>query len=276
MSVRPITRIPQVAPLLAGHFVEGPGYTNWRPRGTEDYLLMLTLDGGGRVDTATGPIITSIGDAILIRPHTRHDYRTAPPVGRWELLWAHFLPRPHWQEWLRWPEPGAGVGRIALPEGETRERVTSALHMMVDWTRSGRERRTDFAMNALETALLWCDTANPEAGRAKLDPRVRRAMEYLLENLRSPVSLEAVADKVGLSSSRLAHLFKEQTGETPREFLERERILRAGQLLTLTGRTVAAVAEEVGFENPFYFTLRFKKRTGFSPRAWRDRGGANG
>ena len=74
---------------------------------------------------------------------------------------------------------------------------------------------------------------------------------------------------MNLSPSRLAHLFRSQTGQTPQQFVERERITRARQLLLLTSRTVAQIAGEVGYENPFYFTLRFKKHTGFSPTEWR-------
>jgi AraC-like DNA-binding protein len=44
---------------------------------------------------------------------------------------------------------------------------------------------------------------------------------------------------------------------------------RAGELLALSRQTIAEIADEVGFANPFYFTLRFKKHTGESPRAFR-------
>jgi AraC-like DNA-binding protein len=40
-------------------------------------------------------------------------------------------------------------------------------------------------------------------------------------------------------------------------------------LLTLSRQTIAEIADELGFANPFYFTLRFKKQTGQSPRAFR-------
>lgn len=269
-----------VAPIQVGHYKEGPGYVNWRPRGTEDYLLMLTLSGTGRIRWGdTGEVRTASGDVILLRPHTPHDYGTAPVPGGgiWELAWAHFLPRPHWRDWLAWPEPGPGVGLISVGEtGEAREQTEAALLRMVERARGGQARRADFALNELETALLWLDTVNPETARSRLDPRVSRAIEFLLQNLQRPISVADAAKAAGLSTSRLAHLFKEQTGETPRDFIEAERIRRASELLTLTGRSVTAIAEEVGFESPFYFTQRFKKRTGLSPREWRRRAEAGG
>lgn len=275
MPHREQTAAPPTAPIVTGYFRETPGYSTWRRHGTADYLLILTLGGAGRFGHAGGFVVTNPGDATLLRPGTLHDYAVARGADGWELLWAHFLPRPHWLEWMRWPEEAPGLLRLSLGEsGVGRPRVEDALWSMHRYATGGLSRRTDLAMNALEEALLWCEEANPLAERAAgggTDPRVRRAMEMLLGSLSESIPLADVAQSVGVSASRLAHLFKEQTGRTPGQFVEGERIARAKQLLTLTSRTVAAVAGEVGFENPFYFTLRFKKHTGLSPRDWRQR-----
>jgi AraC family transcriptional regulator of arabinose operon len=66
-------------------------------------------------------------------------------------------------------------------------------------------------------------------------------------------------------------LFREQVGQTPQQWVERERMARAMQLLALSSRTIANIAAEVGYDNPFYFSLRFKQHTGRSPRDWRQR-----
>jgi AraC family transcriptional regulator of arabinose operon len=266
---RPETPHPAVVSQVTGHFREMPGYATWRPRGTPDYLLMLTRDGAGRVGFPGGEVRARPGDIALLRPGALHDYGTARDADGWELLWTHFLPRPHWLPWLGWPEAAPGLLHLSLPS-DTYAAVNEALEEMHRWAASGGlPRRDEFALNALERALLWCDAANPRRDEAKIDARVRRAMAHLLENLSEPVSLADLADVAGLSPSRLSHLFREQTGQTPQQFQEKARLDRARQLLSLTGRTVAAVAEEVGFASPFYFTLRFKKHTGLSPTEWR-------
>ena len=63
--------------------------------------------------------------------------------------------------------------------------------------------------------------------------------------------------------------FKEEVGLTPVQFLEQQRMARARQLLELTGHGVAEIAAMVGYENAFYFTRRFTRATGKSPRAYR-------
>ena len=272
MTFRRETPHPAINLLTTGHFREDAAYATWRPRGTDDYLLILTLGGSGRFGHATGEVLASPGDVTLLCPGTRHDYGTSRGAKDWELLWAHFLPRPHWLEHLNWPEAAPGLLRLSREEtGETRERIDAALWRMHGYARGALPNRELFALNALEEALLWCHAANPRREEAHLDSRVQAAMQFLLENLRRPVAIAEVAGFVGLSSSRLAHLFRQQTGRTPQQFVEQERLTRARQLLSLTGRTIGAIATDVGFENPFYFTLRFKKQTGYAPRDWRKR-----
>lgn len=273
MLSRRETPHPPINALTTGHFREDAAYATWRPRGTEDYLLVVTLSGSGRFGYTGGEaVVTSPGDITLLRPGTQHDYGTAPGAQGWELLWAHFLPRPHWLPHMHWPEAAPGLMRLAPGEiGEAREQIEAALWRMYRSARGALPERELFALNALEEALLWCHAANPRREEARLDPRVQAAMQFFLENLPRPVTITEAAKKAGLSSSRLAHLFRQQTGLTPQQFIEQERLARARQLLSLTGRAVNVIAKEVGFENPFYFTLRFKKQTGFAPRDWRKR-----
>jgi AraC family transcriptional regulator of arabinose operon len=80
-----------------------------------------------------------------------------------------------------------------------------------------------------------------------------------------------IAAQCGLSPSRFAHLFRHQTGETPQRYLELQRLKRARELLEFTQEPIAVIARSVGYENPFYFTLRFKRHNGASPRQWRQR-----
>ena len=261
---------PWATPLVTG-ILRGDGrYSTWRPRGTPDYLLMLTLAGSGRIVHARGEIRTAQGELVLIRPGTRHDYGTARSATHWELIWAHFQPRPHWLEWLTWPEPAPGILHLAL-DSALYSRVEAALYLMDTRARSAAPLRAALAMHSLEDALLECASALPSSQRH--DIRVAAAMAFLIENLAQPLTLTRVARDVGLSVSRLSHRFKDEVGITPGQFLERERLARACQLLQLTTRPIAAIAEEVGFASPIHFSLRFKKAFAVSPREFRKRGG---
>lgn len=256
---------------MTGQFDEGSDYGTWRPNGTEDWLIFVTQAGRGRLGYGEGrALIVEPGDVALLAPGTPHDYATDPAARRWKFIWAHFVPRPHWLPWLNWPgmkeEPGLRHLRL---DSSTHQHVTRAMRETDRWCRGMAEQREMFAMNALEQAMLWLDLANPRSHGRPLDQRIQRAMDHITDHLAEPMSLDQLARVANLSTSRLAHLFKEQVGLTPLQFVDRQRMERAKQLFELTDLPVQQVADRVGIENPFYFSSRFKRYTGQSPSVYR-------
>ena len=195
ITERTETPPPRLTPIITGHFTEGPNYAVWRTGGTHDFLLMLTQSGAGRVGWESGEITTESGDLVLLRPRTPHDYGTAKNAPGWTFLWVHFVPRPHWAGWLSsWPDIAPGICRLRLLEA-VRQNAEADLFLMHQRAQSGWFRREEFAMNALETALLWCDEAASPSTRAAgaMDERVASAVRFLLQNLARPVSVADVS-----------------------------------------------------------------------------------
>lgn len=263
---------PAVDQVLVGAFTADQRYDVWRPGGTQDWLLLHTVAGSGRVGGAHEDLVTAPGDVVIIRPGVPHDYGTAAtaaggPAG-WSLQFVHFHPRAEWLGWLDWPQPLPGVLRVR-PAGDTRRRVREALEAADTFGRSDLRQATMFAVNAVEAALLWCTTSDPTVGA--LDPRVLAVMEQMAIRLAAPLTVAELARWAGLSGTRFAHLFTEQVGTSPMRYLERQRMRLAEQLLDLTPRTVAEIARAVGFTDPLYFSSRFRRHAGVSPTAYRRR-----
>lgn len=258
-------RYSPVLELMTGHFHEGSGYRIVRRDGVGDWLLIATLGGKGRFGHIGGELIANPGDWVLIRPGTLHDYGVESALRQWELLWVHFQPRAHWLPWLNWPAAAPGLMRLHIRDEETVDRFREVYRLFTSDVR----RREAYAMNALETLLLDCDRQNPLAVTSIYDERIRRAMDYLERNLARKITLADIAGAVGLSSSRLAHLFREQSGQTPQGYLESLRMQRAAELLQRTGFSIKQIADAVGFDSPFYFSQRFKARTQLSPSSFR-------
>ncbi len=179
------------------------------------------------------------------------------------------MPRASWHAWLRWPRNACGVRSLALPGGEVRRSFAAALQRAIRVARRRLPNAADFAANALEEALLWAHLAAGRGDWLRLDVRVRKAMDYLAANVRRPFELEALARHCGLSVSRLAHLFKAEAGVSPQRFFEQQRMRHAAQLLRVTGLGIAEVAAEAGYDDPFYFSNRFRRFAGTSPTRYR-------
>lgn len=269
MKSRPITP-HALDELYCDEFRRDAKYANWRPHGSDDWLVIYTEAGSGRIVGPTGSCTTRPGDALLYAPTELQDYGTAPEPGKWHLLWSHFTPKPHWRLWLRWPLNESGLRLLHLEEGEVREQFRASMFSLISLRRRELPGALDLAFNALESTLLWANVAASSETWLSKDARVREAVDYLIAHLREPFSLENLALYCGLSVSRLACLFKQQTGTSPQRFLEHHRLKHASQLLRLTSLTISEVAAEVGYGDPFYFTNRFRRSNGKSPTQFRN------
>lgn len=93
---------------------------------------------------------------------------------------------------------------------------------------------------------------------------VKKAMIYLRQHLKEPVSLEGLAGLLGISKYHLAHLFKLYTGKSVIQTMNLIRCTEAQRMIE-EGALVSAAALETGFENLSYFTRTYKKHMGSLP-----------
>jgi AraC-like DNA-binding protein len=81
-------------------------------------------------------------------------------------------------------------------------------------------------------------------------------------------TLQALAERSGMSRSTFALKFKEIVGTAPMEYLTRWRMLLAGDRLTHSGEPVSAIALSLGYESESAFSTAFKRVMGCSPRQY--------
>jgi AraC family transcriptional regulator of arabinose operon len=210
------------------------------------------------------------GDLILTAPHVPLYYAALPPTRRWSCCYAVFDPWPHWVEWMDWPTLADGVCWLRLPGAAERAVVGALFDEVVTQSRGGYAGE-HLGLNALERLLIATATWNPARQQAGPDARIAAAQQFLLDNLGRMVAVPEVAQATGLSSSRLAHLFRTQTGLTPMQFLDRQRMHRACQLLASTPLPIKEIAVQVGYPDIYHFSQRFKKLLGQPPTAYRQK-----
>ena len=93
---------------------------------------------------------------------------------------------------------------------------------------------------------------------------------YLIDTLdENNFKLDIVAQKVCLSTSRIAHIFKDQIGMSIGEWRQEQRVNRAKLLLQTTNLNIADISRTIGFDDQLYFSRIFKKRIGLSPQKYR-------
>lgn len=96
-----------------------------------------------------------------------------------------------------------------------------------------------------------------------------QAMEFMEANYGdSGLSLQGVCSHLGVSTSRFSSIFKETFGSTFLDVLIGIRMKKAKELLEMTELKTYEIAERVGFGDPHYFSIAFKKVTGKTPKEY--------
>ena len=99
----------------------------------------------------------------------------------------------------------------------------------------------------------------------QLSPLVESAMQYIGENLSSPLSLEEIAGKLFISKYHLAHAFSREVGVSVYRYIMLRRLMMARQQLA-AGESAGQVCRNCGFSEYTSFYRAFKSEYGISPR----------
>jgi AraC-like DNA-binding protein/DNA gyrase inhibitor GyrI len=93
-----------------------------------------------------------------------------------------------------------------------------------------------------------------------------KLIRYIYAHIDQPLTLEKLAELIGVSTSSLKRIFVEATGQSPGAFIRRLRMEYAFRLLQSQQDNILEVALSAGFEDQSAFARRFKETFGFSPR----------
>jgi len=140
----------------------------------------------------------------------------------------------------------------------------------------GSEQQAEFCSKA----LLVDPNLNSQTPYAILDfPRdhgdgeILKAQRWMEANFAETIPIDALARRLGISPRHFKRRFKLATGETPLGYLQRVRIEAARQKLAQTHTSLDAITRQVGYEDGSSFRRLFRRHTGLSPRAYRDKFG---
>lgn len=114
-----------------------------------------------------------------------------------------------------------------------------------------------------------CKRCQPEVEHSPNTALVKSVISYLVNHYKQRITLQTIADHVGVSPFYLERVFKQETSETPRAYLEKIRIDKAEFLLNHTALTNLDICYEVGFRTPSNFYKTFRRLKQCSPNEYR-------
>lgn len=171
-----------------------------------------------------------------------------------------------------------------LPTGTHYQKFATILGNMLEEFTQQNDEYEDFIANYFEHFCLlikrlfsfslssntsFSTTTNNE-GTAKNYGPVEIARGYMENNLCYDISLEYLAQITFVSQQHLIRLFKDSTGYTPIQYLNRLRITRSMYLLMRRKDSIAFIATQMGFKSSYAYIKMFKKTTGYTPQQFRN------
>lgn len=251
-------------PPLADHSHPGMMEISYLARGTQNYWMGKTcfrMSGGDLFVTfpdephSTGPDPEHCGLMfwmILELPKSPDNFMGLPTKHA-QAYWEGLRNFPH-------RHCSAGPGLQPILDGVFRTAASEQTPL----------RRARMHLGILEYLLEILSLAQREPVRA-LSPEMAIVVEHIESHIDEPLPVERLARESGLSIPRFKSRFRAEAGFPPAEFVMRRRIERASRLLSSTHATVLEIALQSGFTSSQYFASAFRRVTGMTPTAFREK-----
>lgn len=97
---------------------------------------------------------------------------------------------------------------------------------------------------------------------------VEKALHIMQSEYANGITIQNIADRLGLNRSYFYTIFTERTGISPSEYLANVRLNKAAELMTIYGERPSTAATSVGYDDLYHFSKIFKKHFGISPRGY--------
>ena len=258
---RPLTA--ELLPTDVGHFPRASGHERRRPDGSPQAILIACLRGAGWLEVGARRHAIGPDRIAIVPPGEPHAYG-ADPHQPWTISWLHLAGRQV-APWLA--RLGVGPEQPVIPLHDRSAFATAFEPVLAILERGVGEPDLLRAATATWHLLGTLATARPTA---VADP-VRLAMDYLEAHLDASVRADDLALVAGLSTSHLTARFRAVTGHPPLDWHLRRRMRHAAELLDASDEPVSRIAARVGYEDPFYFSRRFRVVHGVGPMEYRAR-----
>ena len=184
------------------------------------------------------------------------------------------------------PDTLVDIGRLAAQSRDLADMMTGGRSVILGQDREGKLR---YAMEQMvgelaggvpneralprlllaEVILRMAEAARDAVLRDNTLSYVRKAVSYLTSHLDENIRITDVAEEVGVAPAYLQRIFRQSTGMTIVDYLNKQRIQQSKRLLMFTDDPVMDVAVAAGFNSRQHFFRVFQAETGLSPREFR-------
>jgi len=237
-------------------------------RRLNEYQMVYLLDGQGTLEVDGKHFSVRGGSLFLLFPEVPHAYRPDPTTG-WTECWVGFK-GPHVDALL-----ASGILNPSRPLFHPGYQASLVAGFQSIFQQVKEQAPLYQFRACAEVLRLLAETLSLErlsAQQTKAQEIVEKAKAFIEASIPTVFNLEKLGSEVHLSQVQLNEVFKAYTGMTPYQYCLHAKINRAKEILSTGESSVKEIAWRVGFDDPYYFSRLFKKKTGSRPSEWTSSG----
>lgn len=250
-----------------GHFKASIPYYTERTN-LPSYLIKFTLSGEGMLLYKENKYHLCAGDIFFIDCQEYQYYQTISDTP-WEMDWVHFNGSNvayFYEEFIKDGQPIFHT--LTDPfDNKIHQLITELIH-----TQQQANTRTEFQSSLVIHELLnelILQKYQLDFKEEDIPNYIRDLQHYLDEHFRENITLRQLEQRFLLNKYQISKDFSKFIGSPPIDYLINKKLSYAKDLLRYTDFTIRAIAEEIGIDNFAYFSRLFKRKTGRSPREFR-------
>lgn len=249
-------RHDKIKSAYAGSIVYPPKGT-YGPRMQHDLQLFLLHSGELDIHIDGEPHAVKPGQVVLLKPQHNEYFVFAKD-------------QESWHRWITLATEALSAQELAgldglpfsMPIPESLNALVDLMLSMHNEFTSGDEPVRSLGYSALS---LFAASGSSQAKKRRQHPCILAALGYIRQHYAADITLQALAAHVNVTPEHLVRLFRAGQHPTPIRYLWQYRVVKATELLTQSGLTVAEIAGRCGFKSAFHLSRLVKEQTGSTP-----------
>jgi AraC family transcriptional regulator, arabinose operon regulatory protein len=250
-----------------GYYPKAKDHYTFRKKGLSENFLFYCVDGDGWFKIGDQKHAVGPNEFFVLPQHVAHAYGSAEEH-LWTIYWVHFGGHSlaefnKIQSVQKCFKPGHIANRDETVILFKKMFKTLELGYSID-----NLLFANVCLSHFISLFIYNNKYYDGENAAQLDS-MDNAILYMQQRINENISLTDLSKHYNYSVSRFSNLFKQKTGYAPIDYFLQMKMQKACQLLDFTKYSIKEIAFTLGFDDPYYFSKRFRTIIGLSPKKYR-------
>lgn len=251
-------------PLAFGLYQQAFGHEVSR-NNHNDNLLIFCTQGRGEFRSRFCTTRINPGDVLLVHKDVAHFYK-ASNKAPWTIYWMHI--NGHlFEQFAQYLSCSPKSPVLTL--NNTQPFIDDFEQLLLCGQQGYQMSSLIYAANIVKKMFAYLCQQFPDNAVQPHSFELTEFDAFIQENMTNSLTLEQMAEFVGLSKFHFAKKFQASTGISPVRYFLEKKVQHACQLLDSSQEPVKSIASQLGYDDAYYFSRLFKKIMGMSPKHYR-------